>query len=143
MTKYSTSVLAALSRVSTCPQLTGKRALGTRVSANQIWLLIKLFFFFPALDHGKALVYEHSKRLLINLIIVLVCRGDHVSLAQSLFNFITISEQGLGKYGLLKSSWTLDVANIVGVAVPSAGAGTGAESSVESNDASAGTGTSE
>ena len=66
-----------------------------------------------------------------------------MSLAQSLFNFITISEQGLGKYGLLKSSWTLDVANIVGVAVPSAGAGTGAESSVESNDASAGTGTSE
>lgn len=68
-----------------------------------------------------------------------------MSLAQSLFNFITISEQGLGKHGLLKSSWTLDVGNIVGVAGPSAGAGTGAEferqgpSSVESNVASAGT----
>lgn len=104
-------------------------------------------FFSLALDHGKALVYEHSKRLLINLIIVLVCRGDHVSLAQSLFNFITISEQGLGKHGLLKSSWTLDVGNLVGVAGSSAGAGTGAENerqgpcSVESNAASAGTST--
>lgn len=104
-------------------------------------------FLSIALDHGKALVYEHSKRLLINLIIVLVCRGDHVSLAQSLFNFITISEQGLGKHGLLKSSWTLDVGNIVGVAGSSAGAGTGVEyerqgPSVESNAASAGTSTS-
>ena len=77
----------------------------------------------------------------MNLIIVLVCRGDHVSLAQSLFNFITISEQGLGKHGLLKSSWTLDVGNIVGVAGPSAGARTGTEgsSSVDGNAASAGT----
>ena len=108
---------------------------------------ITRLFFFLALDHGKALVYEHSKRLLINLIIVLVCRGDHVSLAQSLFNFITISEQGLGKHGLLKSSWTLDVGNIVGVAGSSAGAGTGAEyerqgPSVESNAAGAGASTS-
>ncbi|KAJ7393115.1 hypothetical protein OS493_008414 [Desmophyllum pertusum] len=58
-------------------------------------LPLMLHVIFLALDHGKAWVYEHSKRLLINLIIVLVCRGDHVSLAQSLFNFITISEQGL------------------------------------------------
>ncbi|KAL9973951.1 hypothetical protein ACROYT_G020474 [Oculina patagonica] len=112
-------------------------------------LPLMLHVIFLALDHGKALVYEHSKRLLVNLIIVLVCRGDHVSLAQSLFNFITISEQGLGKQGLLKSSWTLDVGNIVGVAGPSAGAGTGAEferqghSSVESRAASAGTSASE
>ena len=102
--------------------------------------------FFLALDHGKALVYEHSKRLLINLIIVVVCRGNHVSLAQSLFNFITVSEQGLGKHGLLKSSWTLDVGNIVGVAGPSAGArtgtGTGTES-VDGNIVSAGAGISE
>ena len=78
-----------------------------------------------------------------------MCRGDHVSLAQSLFNFISISEQGLGKHGLLKSSWTLDVGNFVGIAGPGAGAGTGAEfdrqgvSSVESNAASAGTSLSE
>ena len=101
------------------------------------------FYIFSALDHGKALVYEHSKRLLINLIIVLMCRGDHVSLAQSLFNFITISEQGLGKHGLLKSSWTLDVGNVVGVTGPSAGAGTVVESSVKSDSASAGTGRTE
>lgn len=114
------------------------------------WLLtlITHFLFLLALDHGKALVYEHSKRLLVNLIIVLVCRGDHVSLAQSLFNFITISEQGLGKQGLLKSSWTLDVGNIVGVAGPSAGAWIGAQferqgPSVESSAASAGTSASE
>lgn len=98
--------------------------------------------FFVALDHGKALVYEHSKRLLINLIIVLVCRGNHVTLAQSLFNFITISEQGLGKHGLLKSSWTLDVGNLVGVSGPRAGAGTGTES-VDGNIVSAGAGKSE
>lgn len=110
---------------------------------------LKNICFSKALDHGKALVYEHSKRLLVNLIIVLVCRGDHVSLAQSLFNFITMSEQGLGKHGLLKSSWTLDVGNFVGVPGPGAGAGTGAEcdrqggSSVQSNAASAGTSLSE
>lgn len=98
--------------------------------------------FVVALDHGKALVYEHSKRLLINLIIVLVCRGNHVTLAQSLFNFITISEQGLGKHGLLKSSWTLDVGNLVGVSGPRAGAGTGTES-VDGNIVSAGAGKSE
>ena len=97
--------------------------------------------FVVALDHGKALVYEHSKRLLINLIIVLVCRGNHVTLAQSLFNFITISEQGLGKHGLLKSSWTLDVGNLVGVSGPRAGAGTGTES-VDGNIVSAGAGKS-
>lgn len=112
-------------------------------------LPLMLHVIFLALDHGKALVYEHSKRLLVNLIIVLVCRGDHVSLAQSLFNFITVSEQGLGKHGLLKSSWTLDVGNFVGVPGPGAGAGTGAEcdrqggSSVQSNAASAGTSLSE
>jgi len=106
-------------------------------------LPLMLHVIFLALDHGKALVYEHSKRLLINLIIVLMCRGDHVSLAQSLFNFITISEQGLGKHGLLKSSWTLDVGNVVGVTGPSAGAGTVVESSVKSDSASAGTGRTE
>lgn len=105
-------------------------------------LPLMLHVIFLALDHGKALVFEHSKRLLINLIIVLVCRGDHVALAQSLFNFITISEQGLGKHGLLKSCWTLDVGNIVGVAGTSAGAGTGAVS-VDGNIVSAGTGTPE
>ncbi|XP_068703466.1 protein furry homolog-like isoform X2 [Montipora foliosa] len=109
-------------------------------------LPLMLHVIFLALDHGKALVYEHSKRLLINLIIVVVCRGNHVSLAQSLFNFITVSEQGLGKHGLLKSSWTLDVGNIVGVAGPSAGArtgtGTGTES-VDGNIVSAGAGISE
>lgn len=103
----------------------------------------KMCLSSSALDHGKALVYEHSKRLLINLIIVLVCRGDHVTLAQSLFNFMTISEQGLGKHGLLKSSWTLDVGNIVGVAGPGAGTAAGTESCLESNAASAGTGAPE
>ncbi|XP_029213132.2 LOW QUALITY PROTEIN: protein furry homolog [Acropora millepora] len=104
-------------------------------------LPLMLHVIFLALDHGKALVYEHSKRLLINLIIVLVCRGNHVTLAQSLFNFITISEQGLGKHGLLKSSWTLDVGNLVGVSGPRAGAGTGTES-VDGNIVSAGAGKS-
>lgn len=89
------------------------------------------------------MVYEHSKRLLVNLIVVLVCRGDHVALAQSLSNFITISEQGLGTYSLLKSSWTLDVGNIVGVAGPGAGAGVGGGSNVDRDAVSAGTGVSE
>ena len=65
-----------------------------------------------------------------------------MSLAQSLFNFITISEKGLGKHGLLKSSWTLDVGNIVGLPGPSAGARTSIVS-VDGNIVSAGAGMSE
>lgn len=36
--------------------------------------------FFKVLDYGKVLVYEYSKRLLVNFIIVLVCWGDYVFL---------------------------------------------------------------
>lgn len=62
-------------------------------------------------------MYEHCKRLLVNLVIVLVCGGDHVSVAESLLNFITVSEQGLGlgKHVLHKSCWTLDVGNVARV----------------------------
>ena len=72
---------------------------------------------FTGLDHGKALVYEHCKRLLVNLVIVLVCGGDHVGVAESLLNFITVSEQGLGlgRHVLHKSCWTLDVGNVARV----------------------------
>ena len=47
-----------------------------------------------------------------------------MSLAKSLFNFITVSEQGIGRHALTKSNWTLDVGSMLGVVSSSAGAGT-------------------
>ena len=84
-------------------------------------------FLSPAaLDHGKAVVYEHCKRLLVNLMIALVCQGNHVGIAQSLFNFMTVSEQGLSKHGLQKSTWTLDAGSMVAISGSTAAPGAGA-----------------
>lgn len=66
------------------------------------------------LDHGKTLVYEHCKRLLVNLIIIVVCHGNYINIAQPLADFMAGSEQSLGKHGhLQKSVWTLDIGSMV------------------------------
>ena len=75
------------------------------------------------LDHGKALVYEHCKRLLVNVIIILVCHGNYIPIAQPLSDFMAVSEQGLGKHGLQKSLWTLDIGSMVRTSDSGAGAG--------------------
>ena len=49
------------------------------------------------LDHTKALVHENCKRLIINLIVVLVCGGDRSSIAKALMDFQTVSCTALNR----------------------------------------------
>ncbi|XP_032237485.2 protein furry homolog isoform X2 [Nematostella vectensis] len=87
--------------------------------AQEDWgrhLPLMLHVIFLGLDHGKAMVYEHCKRLLINLVVLLVCHGNYITVAEPLFKFMTVSEQGLKKHGgLQKSLWTLDLGSMVRV----------------------------
>ena len=59
------------------------------------------FFFFPGLDHPKPLVYENCKRLIINLIVVLVCGSDRSTIAKALMDFHTISSTALNQIASL------------------------------------------
>lgn len=94
--------------------------------------MLDVVLVFTGLDHGKALVYEHCKRLLVNLIIILVCHGNYINIAQPLSDFMAASEQGLGKYGLQKSLWTLDIGSMVRVPDNSqSSAGVGSENQSE------------
>jgi len=37
---------------------------------------------FSGLDHGRQLIHEHCKRLIINLLLVLSAHNDHFSIAK-------------------------------------------------------------
>jgi hypothetical protein len=46
-------------------------------------------------------------------VIILVCHGNYIHIAQPLSDFMAVSEQGLAKHGLQKSLWTLDISSMV------------------------------
>ncbi|XP_033097375.1 protein furry homolog [Anneissia japonica] len=51
-----------------------------------------LHVVFLGLDHSRPLVHEHSKRLLLNLLIVLSTHNDYVFIAQTLLSHDTMGE---------------------------------------------------
>ncbi|XP_071950730.1 protein furry homolog-like isoform X2 [Antedon mediterranea] len=51
-----------------------------------------LHVVFLGLDHSRPLVHEHSKRLLLNLLIVLSTHNDYVFIAQTLLTHCTMGE---------------------------------------------------
>ena len=61
-------------------------------------------FFWTGLDHVKPLVHEHCKRLLINLVVVLVCRGERSSVAKALLDFQSVSNIALDRSTSVKGS---------------------------------------
>jgi len=66
------------------------------------------------LDHAKALVHENCKRLIINLLVVLVCDGDRSTIAKALMDFQTVSSTALNRSASLKNS---NVTNAEGAVV--------------------------
>ncbi|XP_047125679.1 protein furry homolog-like isoform X1 [Hydra vulgaris] len=60
-------------------------------------LPLLLHVSFLGLDHPKPLVYESCKRLIINLIVVLVCSSDHSTIAKALMDFQTVSSTVLSQ----------------------------------------------
>lgn len=67
-----------------------------------VLLFLPLFNFTvllttPGLDHMKPLVHEHCKRLLINLVVVLVCRGERSTVAKALLDFQSVSNIALDR----------------------------------------------
>lgn len=56
---------------------------------------LMLHILFLGLDHTKALVHQHCKQLLLNLLIVLAQHNDHLTVAHVLLNSKT-SNLGLG-----------------------------------------------
>ena len=52
----------------------------------------------------KPLVHEHCKRLLINLVVVLVCRGERSSVAKALLDFQSVSNIALDRSISVKGS---------------------------------------
>lgn len=60
------------------------------------------------LDHAKPLVHENCKRLIINLLVVLVCDGDRSTIAKALMDFQTVSSVALNRSASMKSSNVTD-----------------------------------
>lgn len=56
-----------------------------------------LIVIFKGLDHSRFLVYEHCKKLLLNLLIIMSAHNDHLTIARILLNNNT---RQLG-YGLI------------------------------------------
>ena len=56
------------------------------------------------MDHAKPLVHENCKRLIINLLVVLVCDGDRSTIAKALMDFHTVSSTALNRSDSLKNS---------------------------------------
>ena len=52
----------------------------------------------------KPLVHEHCKRLLINLVVVLVCRGERSTVAKALLDFQSVSNIALDRSISVKGS---------------------------------------
>lgn len=65
-----------------------------------IHIPLMLHIIFLGLDHTRPLVYEHCKKLLSNLLIVLTCHNDHLTIARILLNNKT-DQSG---YGLTSAS---------------------------------------
>eukprot|EP00794_Sanderia_malayensis_P007422 gene7422-8242_t len=71
-----------------------------------IHLPLMLHVSFLGLDHVKPMVHEHCKRLLINLVVVLVCRGERSSVAKALLDFQSVSNIALHRSISVKGSIT-------------------------------------
>lgn len=57
---------------------------------------LMLHILFLGLDHTRALVYQHCKQLLLNLLVVLAQHNDHLTVAQITLNSNTdLLELGL------------------------------------------------
>ncbi|XP_065059033.1 protein furry homolog-like isoform X2 [Rhopilema esculentum] len=71
------------------------------------WIInlpLMLHVSFLGLDHMKPLVHEHCKRLLINLVVVLVCRGERSTVAKALLDFQSVSNIALDRSISVKGS---------------------------------------
>ncbi|XP_057312815.1 protein furry homolog-like [Hydractinia symbiolongicarpus] len=68
------------------------------------YLPLLLHVSFLGLDHAKPLVHENCKRLIINLLVVLVCDGDRSTIAKALMDFQTVSCTALNRTASVRST---------------------------------------